>query len=233
MLMTLTTPYQHTDEDGRISTVGDSKLILWVWDKSRCQAMATLPWAQDSLATHASFSVVDQNSIVVTGRNMYRFYRMQENHTLKVIHQTLAKKDPLTSSAYAGHSWLPDGRLLLATEAGDVLLIESSGDFKMALSCSPGHTFRVQGIMTYSKGFILSGDHARFLVYERTEEVKNPFKNIVEMPGKTLPIAFDDTNIRRQGVFTPKLMGSVGKSPVHSMSLNVSENMMVFSTDNH
>jgi hypothetical protein len=52
---------------------------------------------------------------------------------MKVVHTGIVKKDLNVSTNYTCHSWLSDGRLLLCNDFGDILLIESSGDFKMVL----------------------------------------------------------------------------------------------------
>ena len=52
---------------------------------------------------------------------------------MKVVHTGIQKKDLTVSTNYTCHSWLSDGRLLLCTEKGEILLLENSGDFKMVL----------------------------------------------------------------------------------------------------
>ena len=119
----------------------DSKLILWNWEKSRCQALLVIPCSLDqnpqSFPTHVSFSPNDANVLIATGLNVYRFYRMQENHQMKVVHNGIQKKDLNVSSNYTCHTWLADGRIVMGTEMGELILMETSGEFKMVLQGSP------------------------------------------------------------------------------------------------
>lgn len=39
------------------------------------------------------------------------------------------------------------------------MLLESSGDYKMLLAESPNEGFYIESIITYSKGFIIAGEH--------------------------------------------------------------------------
>jgi hypothetical protein len=142
----------------------------------------------------------------VTGKNIYRFYRQQENHLMKVVHTGIQKKDLAVSTYYTCHAWLSDGRLLLCTDQGEILLLENSGDFKMVLSSSPGENFDIANIISFSKGFMISGDNGKILVYEKSEEIKNPYFLIAQLPTVQHSSLFEDSNIRKQGVFNPKFL---------------------------
>lgn len=89
----------------------------------------------------------------------------------------------------------------------------------------------------YSRGFVICGDNAEILVFEKSEEVKNPFYFVAKLPavGKNLQSSsLEETgNIRRSNPFHPKLMAAVMKSRVLSMTMNSQENTLVFSTDNN
>jgi len=39
------------------------------------------------------------------------------------------------------------------------MLLESSGDYKMLLTESPGDGFYIESVITYSKGFIIAGEN--------------------------------------------------------------------------
>jgi hypothetical protein len=54
-------------------------------------------------------------------------------------------------------------------------LLESTGEFKMILNESPGSSFNICNILSFSLGFLLAGENGRILVYQKSEEVKNPF----------------------------------------------------------
>jgi hypothetical protein len=54
---------------------------------------------------------------------------------------------------------MPDGRLIVCTDQGEIMLLETSGDYKMLLAESPGEGFFIETIIVYSKGFIIGGEN--------------------------------------------------------------------------
>ena len=68
------------------------------------------------------------------------------------------KKEAHVSSNYSTHLWLPEGRLLVSTDQGEIMIIEPTGDYKMLLPESPGEGFDIKCMKAFSKGFIIAGD---------------------------------------------------------------------------
>ena len=62
------------------------------------------------------------------------------------------------------------------------MLFESSGDYKMLLAESPGEGTYIESVITYSKGFIIAGESGKIMVYEKSEEPKNPYRRIANLP---------------------------------------------------
>ena len=79
------------------------------------------------------------------------------------------------STNYTCHASLPDGRILICTDYGDIVLLENSGEFKLVLSESPGQSFKILNILAFSRGFLLSGENGKMLVFEKSEDAKNPY----------------------------------------------------------
>ena len=63
---------------------GESQVIIWNWEKTRCQSLMIIPTNEDAIPNQVSFSINDQNVVVVTGKNTYRYYKEQDNHFMKV-----------------------------------------------------------------------------------------------------------------------------------------------------
>jgi hypothetical protein len=120
--------------------------------------------------------------VLVTGNNTYKFYRVQENNNLKPTHTQIVKKEAHISNNFTCHAWLPDGRLIVCTDQGEIMLLESSGDYKMLLAESPGEGFYIECVITYSKGFIIAGEYGQIMIYEKSEEPKNPYHRIATLP---------------------------------------------------
>jgi hypothetical protein len=62
------------------------KIILWNWDKQKCFSFQSVCSAENMKPLHCSFHTTDHNIVVVTGDNTYKFFRVQENNSLKQTH---------------------------------------------------------------------------------------------------------------------------------------------------
>jgi len=85
---------------------------------------------------HISFSNSDPNNILVTGRDVFKFYKL-ENFQLRPSHNQVMKKEAEVSTNYTCHTWLPDGRIALCTDLGQILILESNGDYKSVQAYDP------------------------------------------------------------------------------------------------
>ena len=102
---------------------------------------------------------------MVTGKNCYRYLKLNINSQLCVYHEKLIKKDLNISMHYTSHLWL-DRRIIVTTIEGDILLAEMTGDFKMMLPSSPGPSFKIKHIVSRkSDGFILANENGKFKAY--------------------------------------------------------------------
>jgi len=91
--------------------------------------------------------------IVVTGKDVYMVFTLNENYVLKVTHSVLSRKDDsLTpfSTNYIQHTWLADGRFVICTDAGQILLIEATGDFKnLMISDKDKQAFPINSVISF------------------------------------------------------------------------------------
>ena len=78
------------------------------------------------------------------------------------------------SNNFSAHLWLPEGRLLVGTDQGEIMLCEQSGEYKLLLPESPGEGFNIMCMRTFSKGFIICGDKGQMMVYHSVGEPNNP-----------------------------------------------------------
>ena len=77
---------------------------------------------------HISISNCDPNHFVVTGQDVFRFFKL-EAQQLKTTHNQIAKKDD-ASTNYTCHTWLSDGKIAVCTDMGQILILEHNGDYK-------------------------------------------------------------------------------------------------------
>ena len=77
-----------------------------------------------------SFNPFDNNSVIVTGTNVYKYYKIKDFNEFVADHTQLNNKDRHVSTQYSCHAWMQDtGRLIVCTENGEVMLCETSGEF--------------------------------------------------------------------------------------------------------
>lgn len=61
------------------------------------------------------------------------------------------------------------------------MLLEGNGEYKMLLAESPGEGFYIESIVPYNKGFIIAGENGQVMIYEKSEEPKNPYHRIATL----------------------------------------------------
>jgi hypothetical protein len=102
--------------------------------------------------------------------------------------QQLTKKEQGFSNQYMCHTWT-DSWLILYTEKGEILLVETSGDFKMLLPDSPVHQFSIRyAINSRPNGFIIADNAGRYLVYESFNDPKCPFAKLKSLVSSLLAL---------------------------------------------
>ena len=85
-------------------------------------------------------------SLIITGKNCYKYYRMTDFHNLKVKHESLSKKDALLfSTNYTCHSYVGTN-LVVCTDGGDIFFCDQNGDYKTRLVESPGNGYNISCI---------------------------------------------------------------------------------------
>jgi len=103
----------------------DFMVIIWIWDKAKCFSQQKIGGVSGHMsATQCSFHNQDPGTVLVTGNGTYKFYKVSENNILKPAHNQIQKKDNHISSNYTCHTWLPDGKLIVCTDQGEIMLLE-------------------------------------------------------------------------------------------------------------
>ena len=77
-----------------------------------------------------SFNPFDPNAVVVTGNNIYKYYKIKDMNEFIADHTQLNNKDRQLSTQYSAHTWMQDtGRLVVTTENGEIMVCETSGEY--------------------------------------------------------------------------------------------------------
>jgi hypothetical protein len=74
--------------DKLLVTLGDdNSVVVWQFDKVKCLAFETMQLPKDSIPRQVSFNNQgSQLSIVVVGRDVYKFFTLSETNALKCTH---------------------------------------------------------------------------------------------------------------------------------------------------
>lgn len=158
------------DSKGLITQGGapDWTLLHWHWEKGKLGAaskQSTAPIFQ------CSFNPYDSSVVCVTGDGVCRFMRVTDQ-LLKPLPGAMGKREP---QGYLCHAWLSEDRVVVATDAGDLLVLEA-GELKAALGSAPADGAPIDSIAAYSKGFVCGADDGMVYVYEKSEDGKEFYK---------------------------------------------------------
>ena len=174
---------QQNDKGHLVTLTGgqDGMVILWQWNKAKCIAFQKVGLSDDQTLYQASFITSDSNSLIVIGNGVYKYYKLKDNG-IRPEHSGISKKESHISSHYTCHTWLPDGKIIICTNQGEMLYLESTGEYKMMLSWSPGDGFYIEAIVNYSNGVMIAGDTGQIMVFSKTDEPKKPFVHVATWP---------------------------------------------------
>ena len=107
-------------------------LFLFQWDKPKMILMLLVNTsATGQMGNQVSFSTINQNYIFVTGQSTYMFYTVQADQSLMGnAKKTLNKKEQHISNNYTCHCWLQEGKFLIGTDQGYIIICDGNGDYK-------------------------------------------------------------------------------------------------------
>lgn len=133
-------------------------LIYWRWDSSTCEA--TLPLNTPVEYPKCSFSPADPSICVLTGQKVFMFMKIESRGEGKgdtlgftVLHNAVKWKDKELgkhSNEFLTHCWTNDATLMIGTDQGELLVIDSLG-FCVAMYKLPS---RVECLVPFSQGII-------------------------------------------------------------------------------
>ena len=65
--------------ENRVVTLGeDNRIIIWLHEKMKCLATDVITLATNQLARHISFSPQDDDTIIVTGKDVFKYYKVTD-----------------------------------------------------------------------------------------------------------------------------------------------------------
>jgi len=131
-----------------------------------------------------SFNPFDQFSLLVTGPNVYQLFKLKDTE-LEPVHTQLNFRDPSLSTNYTSHEYgKADGRIVMGTEKGQIIVCEANGEYRCCLEDSPFENFAIESIVPYSRGFVMGGPRGYIYIYEKSEDALYPYKFYSKMQVK-------------------------------------------------
>lgn len=123
---------------------------------------------------------MNDGSVVVTGPDTFKYYRIEEGELQPALTQ-INNKDRDITTRYSCHTWMTDGRLIVCTEVGEIIILEDDGEFVAFLQDSPmqEEDFKIEAICPMQRGFLVAGN-GRIYVYEKLDDPKAPYRQICE-----------------------------------------------------
>ena len=155
------------DSKGLLTQGGapDWTLVYWLWEKAKVGAVSKTSTQQNAAIYECSFNPIDNTVVCVTGDGVCKFLRITDQ-TLKPLPGAMGKREP---QAYLCHAWMSEERVVVATDSGELLLLEA-GELKTALAAAPADGQTIDSIVPYSKGFVCGADGGTIYVFEKSED---------------------------------------------------------------
>jgi hypothetical protein len=132
---------------------------------------------------------------VVYGKDVYKFIKKLDNDTFKIQYKEItAQKNILAlelSTDITCQAWLADGRFILCNEKGQIILMESNGDYKQfTISAHNKQSVPITAVIPYGNngdqtskhhksGFVVASLGGNFRVFIKSDsESRQPYKRV-------------------------------------------------------
>jgi hypothetical protein len=84
---------------------------------------------------------------------VFKYYRVLDNNTIKMMQGQVPKKEQDISKNYTCHAWLNDGKFIVCTDLGQIMLFESNGDYKQVQISDPKKpSFPINSVLPFTIG---------------------------------------------------------------------------------
>ena len=152
-------------------------LLLWRWDEFKILATEKINISQpppDSVFQISMQNISTQSIVCVTGPSCYRYYQLNEDLSKFECHySTLEVAGPNVpanvSDNYTCHTWIKDtARVVVCTDAGDILLTDAEGKFLAYIPESPRNNCRIESVTPAQHGLVVAGQNGWIWPYNST-----------------------------------------------------------------
>lgn len=233
--------------DKLLVTLGDdNRIVVWQYDKQKSVATEVIQLnSPQSVIKQISFSNLNPSVILVTGKDVYKYYHLTDMNQLKCNHAGFNRKDdsqtPAISTNFVCHAWMADGKFVVCTDIGQMLLFETSGDFKnIQITAEKKNPFPINAIMPFimgnadaqasgkqsaKSGFVIAGDSGLMRVFFKSElDPRTPYRRA---DGN------DDLHMQNseQDKDNKQVINDVMYHKISNMALSPKQDILLFTTD--
>lgn len=151
-------------------------LVLWNIEKSvKVIGSVKISLSDDNPVHQVSFCPWDNNVIIVIGKGLVRIFRITEGQLRPVSVNT--RRD---QANFISHTWLWDDKLLLGTEGGEILLLESL-EFRavvnpQSVESADAPNSPIFSLSATAKGFVAGTVDGQIWSYSAEEDTKEQYK---------------------------------------------------------
>jgi hypothetical protein len=167
----------------------------------------------------------EPSRVIVTGNDTFYMFKIVDDQLETELTQ-VNNKDREITTRYSCHGWTNDGMLILATEEGEIIVCEGSGQYEGYVSLPPGYDGKIDAILTadFPRGFIISTE-GMLQPYEKddNEDVGQPYR-----PMTANPMKVHDAANKAADMF----VGPAAGKNINSMCLSVSGEQIYYVTEN-
>lgn len=175
---------------GGSSTHGNELVLVnWLWSKSKAIQITPIETRNQPIY-QCSFCPADPTLVCVTGRNVLKFFRVDNSATiLSEIEASMLGKE---SQDYLCHEWLGGKKLVVGTRAGTLLYFENTmlrAQLDQNNSMAGGIAGKsVEVVAAYSKGFVVGCDEGMLKVFEADPESHYKLVRIFTVDGNPVRV---------------------------------------------
>ncbi len=170
----------------------DYTVIVWNHEKQKCIAFSEFSQPTPGfILRHISFAPFDQNVMLLTGKDVFSFYKLSEQGTIKCLISQF-KGDAETSKDFTCHAWMSDGKFILCTREGQILQCDSNGDYKKVIIFDPKKPTKtpINSVQSFTigsadpngggklvkAGFLVGYESGHIRVYMKSDTIGIPYK---------------------------------------------------------
>jgi cilia- and flagella-associated protein 57 len=124
----------------------DFTLVVWIWEKAKYVASVKLQPPPNVAIYACSFAPGEGNILCVIGNGVFKQFKLTEA-ALKLLPNPLSKREPQN---FLSHAWTSDERVVVGTDAGDVLVMDGT-ELKAVIPRTTPDGPSVDAILPYSK----------------------------------------------------------------------------------